>query len=473
MERRKKFFLIGVLVVLSLSLVWSGCGKKETTAVEGEGNTGEVYPENGLPKDKKVTIDAVFPVTGYGREFFNFAIETFQERFPNVTVNVRWFDEGGDVYKQHFDALLQGGNDDEMYDWIYSLNPDLIKRLAESGKLERQDDLWGRALYDTPESKVGDVLLTDRKALEIDGHIYAIPSSSTIYGLYYNKQLFQENGWNEQPQCWDEFVTVCEKIKAKGTNPLVMAGKHPYYFMYGWGAIPHEIGGEAFYDAQYNYEPDVFLSKPYLTMLRRMEAFVKKGYLHPGTVSFDHVQAQMEFVQGEAAFITNATWIANEMKDVTPAGFQWGFMPFPGNDPGQQQVILVGNAQSGFIWKKRPTLQKQWTKEFNLWLLNLDVQLRFAQAGGVPIRKDFVTIGEKDLETISPSVTSALEIVNAEGAKLVDDSVRKRSITNAQMAKLDKVKMDGYIALITGKKTATQVAKEMNNQYKKALAEER
>lgn len=250
---------------------------------------------------------------------------------------------------------------------------------------------------------------------------------------------------------------------------MVMAGKHPYYFTYGWGAIPHEVGGEEYYDALFNYKPNVYISKPMVTMLERMEEFAKKGFFHPGTVSFDHIQSQMEFIQGTAAMITNATWIANEMKDVTPKGFKWGFMAFPGNNPGQDKVVLIKDSLTGFIWKNKPELVKKWVKEFNLWLLNLDVQLKFAQSGGMPTRLDFRKQFKK-LEDISPSVISALEYLEKEKVRLVNDNVRARIISNPEMAKVTTLLRNGYVSILNGTKTARQVAEEVNEQYMKGLA---
>ena len=462
------------IVVLSLIsfVLLIGCGKKTVVTENSISYSGGVYPENGLPKDKKVTIQAIFPVAGYGKEYFEFAVKTFQERFPNVTIDVHLIEEGNVIYQSRMKSLLQSGNEKEMYDWIYSLGEDDSKYLIESGKLERQDELWERFLYDLPQKKVEDVHLLEERPVTIDGHIYAIPTQSTIYGLYYNKKMFKENGWKEQSKNWEEFLLICEKIKARGISPLVMAGKYPYYFSYGWGAIPHEVGGEEYFNAQYKYAPNLYVSKPYLTMLERMEAFVKKGYLHPGTASFDHTQSQMEFIQGKAALITNATWIANEMREVTSSDFEWGFMPFPGNNPGQKQVILVTSTSQGYIWKNKPELQKKWAKEFNLWLLNLDVQLKFAKSGGVPVRKD-LTQNEKRIANVSPSVIAALQSINSEDVRLINDGMREKQIKNVEMAKLAKVKQDGYIALITGRKDASKVAKEINEQYMKGLSLEK
>ena len=209
-------------------------------------------------------------------------------------------------------------------------------------------------------------------------------------------------------------------------------------------------------------------------MLTRLESFAKKGYLHPGTASFDHTQSQMELVQGKAALVTVGAWVANEMKDVTPNDFEWGFMPFPGADSHNQDLyVRIASSINGFIWKEKPELNKKWAKEFNLWLYNLDIQKKRAFAGGVPSRSDF---SQKfhDLEGISPSVLEALQALERSDVKLVNTKARNpkminRVKDNVAMSKVEKVMGDGYIKLITGREKALEVAKRINEQYMRAL----
>ena len=328
----------------------------------------------------------------------------------------------------------------------------------------------GATLYDNPEVKVKDALLISKEsAFAYNGHMWIVPSNLNIYGLYYNKKWFRDHGISDKPKDWNEFMAICEKIKALGVYPMVMKGKHASsYFNFGWGTIPYTIGGDEYRENEYHYRPDIYNSKPYVNMLKKLEEFSKKGYLHPGTASFDHTQSQMEFVQGKAALITNGTWIANEMRGVVPSDFEWGFMVFPGNDlPEQTQVILLATGGAGYIWKNRPELNKKWTKEFNLWLLNLEVQKRFAQSGGVPTRKDF---DETETNGVSASVIEALRAIRRTDVIILDNKPRAKVVANSEMAKMSKVRGDGYISIITGRKSAEEVAEAVNSQYMKGLA---
>lgn len=56
--------------------------------------------------------------------------------------------------------------------------------------------------------------------VEIDGGLYLLPNNLAISGIYYNKTLFEENGW-EVPENFDELSALTEKIHAKGMGACI------------------------------------------------------------------------------------------------------------------------------------------------------------------------------------------------------------------------------------------------------------
>ena len=60
--------------------------------------------------------------------------------------------------------------------------------------------------------------------VSIDGGIYLLPTSNAIYGIFYNKTLMEEKGW-EVPGSFAELEALCEKIRAEGLIPGVV-GTH-------------------------------------------------------------------------------------------------------------------------------------------------------------------------------------------------------------------------------------------------------
>jgi multiple sugar transport system substrate-binding protein len=92
--------------------------------------------------------------------------------------------------------------------------------------------------------------LMDLKGLEAAKHVYPTLlkeytiSSGLVFGftqgsstafIYYNKDIFKELGL-EVPTNFDDFIAVCQKIKAKGITPIGLAGQDPWNteFAFDW-----------------------------------------------------------------------------------------------------------------------------------------------------------------------------------------------------------------------------------------------
>ena len=54
--------------------------------------------------------------------------------------------------------------------------------------------------------------------------VYALPYAANAAGILYNKDMFEEHGW-EIPQTWGEFCILCEEIRDSGIQPLYLSYK--------------------------------------------------------------------------------------------------------------------------------------------------------------------------------------------------------------------------------------------------------
>ena len=90
-------------------------------------------------------------------------------------------------------------------DDLYLLNPDVIQKLAEEGKLM---DLSG---IDNAKN-LRDVVKT---ANVVDGKLIAIPQEVVAYGLFINKDIFDQYHL-ELPQTPEDFLECCRVLKENG-----------------------------------------------------------------------------------------------------------------------------------------------------------------------------------------------------------------------------------------------------------------
>lgn len=99
-------------------------------------------------------------------------------------------------------------------DDIYLLNPDVIKALGEEGLLM---DLSGLACA----KNLRDVVKT---ANTIDGKLVAIPQEVVAYGLFLNKDMFDQYQL-ELPETPEEFLECCRVFKENGIETPVGANR--------------------------------------------------------------------------------------------------------------------------------------------------------------------------------------------------------------------------------------------------------
>lgn len=99
-------------------------------------------------------------------------------------------------------------------DDIYLLNPDVIKTLGEEGKLM---DMSGLACTEN----LRDVVKT---ANTIDGKLVAIPQEVVAYGLFINKDMFDQYNL-DLPETPEDFLECCRVFKENGIETPVGANR--------------------------------------------------------------------------------------------------------------------------------------------------------------------------------------------------------------------------------------------------------
>ena len=85
-----------------------------------------------------------------------------------------------------------------------------------------------------------ELIITKNKypSIKIDGQFYSFPQNYETMLYFYNKTLFEENGW-KLPTNLKEYEDLAEKIMAKGMNPYV-------YGSSGWQPTHEHLVGNYF-----------------------------------------------------------------------------------------------------------------------------------------------------------------------------------------------------------------------------------
>lgn len=192
-RRRKGMKRRIAVLFLSSIFLFTSCTLKET--------------ERGkLIKEEKETEKPVELKLFYSGENTNWiaAIEELGENFmslyPNITLQMEY--SSTDRYTEE----LKAKEATEEFPDIFEIdNPYMF---AEAGKLGEIDERFGE-LVENP--------------VIIHGKIYALPYYSTCYGIVYNQVIFKRYGL-EVPETYEEFLKICEILKANQIAPLAIGG---------------------------------------------------------------------------------------------------------------------------------------------------------------------------------------------------------------------------------------------------------
>jgi len=444
----------------------SGSGKAE--------QTDDVYPENGLPKSEKVTLKIGIDENGYGRAWVDYAIENFTKKFPNVSFEINASPVINDMIK----TKIAANSDEDMFDiFPGAVNNQSIK-LIEAGKYEPVDDLWERELPDAPGQKLKDMLVAGayENHPRVQGKTYNLPVGGNTMGMFFDKKFFEENGWNMNPQTWDEFLQLMESIKAKEVTPIVYAGVYPVY-MYNMGFGPKrfeiaEING-TLDQALANFRKQAlpkYAAPENVDAWNKMSELGKKGYIANGVAAINHTQSQMMVLQRKAALVPTGDWVGNEMKDSTPEGFEWGFMTVPvGNSADQTKWIMSDYTSGGYvIWSGKPDLNKKWAKEFLLSFSTLEQQAYMVQNAGIfPVRKDFADDPAR-MEKVQNAPKAVMDYMSKN--KVRSEALRIEVLyDHPAVANATKIITESANDVITGKKDALQMLEKADQIFKEAV----
>lgn len=153
------------------------------------------------------------------------------------------------------------------------------------------------------------------EALELvptDG-TYAVPYVANAAGVLYNKDMFEEHGW-EIPQNWEELIALCDEIKAEGILPFYFGFKDTWTCLAPWNAMAVDLApadtakqvnrGETTFSTEYRE-----VSEKYLKLL---------DYGPDDPFAYGYNDACTAFARGESAMYPIGSYAAPQILSVNP-----------------------------------------------------------------------------------------------------------------------------------------------------------
>lgn len=165
---------------------------------------------------------------------------------------------------------------------------------------------------------------------------YGVPYVANAAGVLYNKEMFEENGW-EIPETWTEFIQLCETIKKSGKQPLYFGFKDTWTCLAPWNALAVDLA-EADVCQQVNRGETTF-TKEYEDVAQKMLEILPYG--QEGPFAYGYNDACTAFANGESAMYTIGSYAIPQIKSVNPDMKIDSFV-MPGSDNKEENLLNSG-----------------------------------------------------------------------------------------------------------------------------------
>lgn len=181
----------------------------------------------------------------------------------------------------------------------------------------------------------------------VDGGVYLLPVNNTMYGIYYNKTLMEEQGW-EVPGDFAELEKLCAQIRDAGMTPGLVGtalSDNPFLAVFnlaktGWLGTPEGIQWEQEFLAGSAAAAGAW--EPVMDYVQR--------YIDIGMFSTDpQDRSNQELIQEElgnrrAVFCTTLLDVSSTK---LPNGDELGLMPYISQDGGKNSYVYHPDAYIG------------------------------------------------------------------------------------------------------------------------------
>lgn len=167
--------------------------------------------------------------------------------------------------------------------------------------------------------------------------VHALPYVANCAGILYNKDIFEENGW-EIPTTWSEFTALCDTISESGVAyPLYMGYKDTWTCMAPWNALavgltPPDVC------SQVNAGNTTF-TEQYAEVAEKEKALLQ--YAEPNPYAYSYNDACTAFARGESAMFPIGSYAVPQIQSVNP-DINIDSFTFPANENAEDNVLNSG-----------------------------------------------------------------------------------------------------------------------------------
>lgn len=210
MSKVLSLFLAGTMMVGSLA----GCSSKE----------GKKEEDNSSKAPEEISAELTLWDASWNENITPGLLEKFNEKYPNIKVNVEFFPSDG-MSDKYLTALTSGSGPD-----LLSINNEWVSTFAMAKGILNLDEYIKENDYDMSDFYDG-----AQKGVNYEDSVYALPYRAETHGIFYNTDLFKAAGCEVMPETWEELLPVLEKIsETDGVKGIAIPGGE-------WGNTSYQL----------------------------------------------------------------------------------------------------------------------------------------------------------------------------------------------------------------------------------------
>jgi raffinose/stachyose/melibiose transport system substrate-binding protein len=298
-------------------------------------------------------------------------IAEFEAANPGVIV--QWDSSSGDDYQfVGLPALLQSDTPPDIYsEWGGAR----VRNHYLDGEAMDISDLAAEFMDDFADSSWG--------GFEHDGAVYGLPLKQDVtIQMWYNVGLFNELGLSE-PKTYDEFINVCQTVKAAGKTPILMGNADAWVAGNFIGLFLYRVAGDAKAEAIMNLEAGFTLADPdFVKALQMAYDMGAAGFVNADMNTLGYEESFIPMVDGSAAMYPLGIWYPGEIEaigiDFKDLGHDYFMLPPIPGGKGNQGSILGLN--TGYMVNSQ-TQNKDLAYDFLRMMFNAENQKRHSFEG--------------------------------------------------------------------------------------------
>ena len=211
------------------------------------------------------------------------------------------------------------------------------------------------------------------------GNLYGVSPTAEVVGVYYNKGIFAEHGW-QIPQTFEEFEALLAEIKAAGITPISFGSLDGWNAIHEFSAIQHLlVTPEYINNLVYGVNNVSFDIPENQRAAEILLNWANSGYFTEGYAGIGYDDSNLLFKAGNGAMTITGSWLAGEL--VTDTDQQFGFFllpPFEG-----KSGMAIGGVGIPFAIRKT-TDKADLAAEYLNWMISPRAAELWAKAGMLP-----------------------------------------------------------------------------------------